>query len=106
MPLWNPAINRDATRCLDDGFEGSASDLLSGTSRNEKDIVWLQIDIRRFCCQNVLQRYLCLLWRAFRFRLAYQLSSVESGVGTSPLRHCVCLENRHARVLHDKPPGQ
>ncbi len=104
--LRNPAINRHATSCLDDGFKGSRSDLFSGTGGNENYVVRLQIDVRRFCGQNILKRDLCLLWKAFRSRFADQLSSVESGIGAGTLGHCVGLENRHARILHDEPAGQ
>src|SRR5437867_7616472 len=104
--LRNPAINRHATSCLDDCFKGSRRDLFSGTGGNENYVVRLQIDVRRFCGQNILKRDLCLLWRAFRSRFTNQLSSVESSTGAGALRHCVGLENRHVRVLHHEPTGQ
>src|SRR5437879_8622114 len=50
--LGNSSINRHATSCLDDGFKGSRSNLSSGTGGNEKYVVRLQIDVRRFCGQN------------------------------------------------------
>jgi len=100
------AIDRHARSRLDNGFESPPSRCFGNAGGNVNDVSRLQIDIRRFCGQDLLERDDCRLWAAFRSLFADQLRLVERGVGAGALRHRVSLENSHVRILHDEAAGQ
>src|SRR5436309_8212533 len=89
-------------------LQGSLSRAFAGTQPcadgNKDDVVRLELQIRSFCGQNLLQRE----WDLLRPRRGFsdQLGPIQSRVGTGALSQRKGLQHRNSSVVfHDKTAG-